>query len=369
MSSYIEYLKALPIGIREKLEKEIANKSEKEKEKIIIETYYNWISKCFEPNEAIGILTTQSVSEPATQATMRVYHLAGGTTFKITLGLPRLIELFDARKKISTPMMYIYLKDEYDNEENAYKIASEIVERKIWEEFQVALNLSEMTIEISGEEEKVKELYNLLKKKFKVFEVKKQKNKVILIPKKEYNVKQLRILKDRIEKLTFKGISGVERATIIKEGNKNVIQTLGSNLKELFKRNYEIIDYTKTYCNNPHEIAEVLGIEAARHLLLLEIYKTLQQQGLDVDTRFLSIIADAMCFTGEIQAIGRHGVAGRRESVLAKAGFEETVKHLVNAAIKNQIDKLQGPFENLMIGNLVPIGTGRVKLVYHERNK
>ena len=130
-----------------------------------------------------------------------------------------------------------------------------------------------------------------------------------------------------------------------------------------------MVDETRTYCNNPHEIAEVFGIEAARSLLIMEIYKTLQQQGLDVDLRFLSIVADAMCFTGEIQAIGRHGVAGRRASVLAKAGFEETVKHLVNAAIRNQKDNLLGPFENLMIGNLVPIGTGRVKLIYHERNK
>ncbi|MEM5830244.1 MAG: DNA-directed RNA polymerase subunit A'' [Candidatus Aenigmatarchaeota archaeon] len=366
-----EILESLPLNIRKKLEEAIEKLklSEEKKEKLIMKVYEKYIRAMVEPNECIGILSAQSISEPATQATMRVYHLAGTVGLKITLGLPRLIELFDARKEISSPTMTIYLKDKYNTEEKAYEFASEIIERKLQDLASVVINLSEFSLEvIPNDKNDLEIIYEKLKEKVKSCEVSKERGKVILVPKKDYEFRELRMLRDRILKITIKGIKGIEAAIVMREGNKWVIYTQGSNFKEIIMHPW--VDEKHTYCNNPHEIKEVLGIEAARSLLLLEIYKTLQQQGLDVNARFLSLVADAMCFSGDIMPIGRYGVAGRKASVLTKAGFEETVKHLVEAGVRNLKDELKGMFENVMIGNIAPVGTGRVEITLkHGDNK
>lgn len=362
---------SLPENLKKKIDDAIKrfNLNEEKKEKLILRVYEEYLKNLVEPNESIGILATQSVSEPATQATMRVYHLAGTVGLKITLGLPRLIELFDARKEISSPTMTIYLKEEYNNEEKAYELANSIIEKKLEDLASLIINLSNFTIEvIPNKREDIEEIFEKLKEKIKVCEIEKERNKIVLTPKKEYEFKELRILRDRISKITIKGIKGIEAAVVSKEGDKWIIQTQGSNLKEILKHPW--VDETLTYSNNPHEVKEVLGIEAARNLLLLEIYKTLQQQGLDVNVRFLSLVADTMCFSGDIMPIGRYGVAGKKASVLARAGFEETTKHLIEAGVKNLKDELKGPFENIMIGNIAKVGTGRVEItIKHGDNK
>jgi len=106
-----------------------------------------------------------------------------------------------------------------------------------------------------------------------------------------------------------------------------------------------------------------LGIEAARNLIIKEAIKTLQEQGLDVDARHIILVADIMTSTGKIQSIGRYGVAGAQTSILARAAFEETVKHLVKASIRNEVDEFKGIFENVMIGQVIPAGTGMLELI------
>jgi len=362
---------SLPENLKKKIEEasKKLNLSEEKKQKLILRVYEKYIRSMAEPYESIGILAAQSISEPATQATMRVYHVAGAAGLKITLGLPRLIELFDARKEISSPSMYIYLKEKYNTEQHALEFANSIIEKRLEDLASIFINLSEFSIEIiPNNKDDLEEIYKKLKEKVKSCEVEKERGKIILIPKKEYEFKELRMLRDRVSKITIKGINGIEAAVVIREGEKWLIQTQGSNFKEIIK--HPMVDAYNSYCNNPHEIKEVLGIEAARNLLILEIYKTLQQQGLDVNLRFLSLVADTMCFSGDIMPIGRYGVAGRKVSILARAGFEETVKHLVEAAVKNQKDELKGSFENIMIGNVAPVGTGKVELaIKHERDK
>lgn len=362
---------SLPENLKKKIDEAVKklNLSDEQKEKLILKVYSEYLKILVEPNESIGILTAQSISEPATQATMRVYHLAGTAGLKITQGLPRLIELFDARKEISSPSMTIYLKEKYNNEEKAYEFANSIIEKRLEDLASVVINLSELTLEvIPNKKEDLEEIFEKLKEKVKSCEVKKERGKIVLIPKKDYEFKELRMLRDKISRITIKGIKGVEVAIVMKEGDRWVIQTQGSNLKEVVMHPY--VDETLTYCNNPHEMKEVFGIEAARNLLILEIYKTLQQQGLDVNVRFLSLVADTMCFSGDIMPIGRYGVAGRKASILARAGFEETTKHLIEAGVKNLKDELKGMFENIMIGNVANVGTGRVEIsLKHGDNK
>ncbi|MEM5805735.1 MAG: DNA-directed RNA polymerase subunit A'', partial [Candidatus Aenigmatarchaeota archaeon] len=91
--------------------------------------------------------------------------------------------------------------------------------------------------------------------------------------------------------------------------------------------------------------------------------KTMQEQALDVDIRYVMLAADIMTFGGDVSSIGRYGVAGAKTSILSRAAFEETIKHLVRASIRNEVDNLQGIFENVMIGQVVPAGTGMFELI------
>ena len=90
--------------------------------------------------------------------------------------------------------------------------------------------------------------------------------------------------------------------------------------------------------------------------------QVLEMQNLNVDKRHCMLLADAMTMGGDINSIGRHGLSGEKAGVLARAAFEETVKHLINAAVRGEDDKLIGVTENIIVGQTVPVGTGLVKL-------
>jgi DNA-directed RNA polymerase subunit A" len=107
----------------------------------------------------------------------------------------------------------------------------------------------------------------------------------------------------------------------------------------------------------------VLGIEAARNAIIYEAVSTLNEQGILVDVRHLMLVADMMTMDGEVKQIGRHGIAGEKESVLSRAAFEVTVNHLLDAAVANEVDELNGVTENVIVGQPIQLGTGDVKLI------
>ena len=99
-----------------------------------------------EAGEAVGTVAAQSVGEPGTQMTMRTFHYAGVAELNVTLGLPRLIEIVDARKKISTPTMDIYFEEEYKNDEEfvrklANKIGKSTIEDVLSDYFNIRKKL------------------------------------------------------------------------------------------------------------------------------------------------------------------------------------------------------------------------------------
>jgi DNA-directed RNA polymerase subunit A" len=75
------------------------------------------------------------------------------------------------------------------------------------------------------------------------------------------------------------------------------------------------------------------------------------------------LVSDIMTQDGSLRQIGRHGISGEKESVLARASFEVTVKHLLNSAARGERDKLRGITENVIIGQIIPLGTGTVDLI------
>ncbi|MCL5438153.1 MAG: DNA-directed RNA polymerase subunit A'', partial [Candidatus Thermoplasmatota archaeon] len=152
-----------------------------------------------------------------------------------------------------------------------------------------------------------------------------------------------------------------------KDSGEYVLYTQGSNLKEVLQ--IENIDPYRTYTNDIVEIANVLGIEAAREAVFLEAERTLEEQGLEVDKRHLMLVADMMSFTGSIRAVGRQGISGRKSSVLARAAFEITTNHLLRAGLMGEVDMLSGVAENIIVGQPITLGTGSVNLVYHGPKK
>jgi DNA-directed RNA polymerase beta' subunit len=145
-----------------------------------------------------------------------------------------------------------------------------------------------------------------------------------------------------------------------------LISTEGSNLEVL---KISGVDPTRVKTNDIHEISSLLGIEAARNALIQEAKGVLDEQGLDVDIRHIMLVADTMTQSGAIQQVGRHGVSGKKTSVLARAAFEITVPTLVNASTKGATDKFRGVTESVIVGQDIPVGTGLVELYMGSRNR
>jgi DNA-directed RNA polymerase subunit A" len=359
------YLAELPEKIKEEIERvsKEMKLSEEQKAKLEEEVKKKYFQSIFEPGEAIGIISAQSISEPATQMTMRTYHFAGSAGIRVTYGLPRLIEIFDAKKEPETPFMDIYLKKPFNNRETARKLAEKIVEKKISDVIKsISLNLGENSIEIEPLDLKRAEtITELIKENVKGVKINLKGKKIVVKAKPEIDVKELQRMKVKIMNLHVSGVKGISNAIIRREGEEWIINTVGSNLKEVLS--LKEVDETRTVTNDIHETASVLGIEAARNVIINEALKTMQEQGLDVDIRHIILVGDIMTFAGEIKPIGRYGVAGAQTSILARAAFEETIKHLVRASIRNEVDNFLGIFENVMVGQVIPSGTGMFDLL------
>jgi DNA-directed RNA polymerase subunit A" len=320
-----------------------------------------------EPCEAVGVVAAQSIGEPGTQMTMRTFHYAGVAEINVTLGLPRLIEIVDARKIPSTPTMTIKLMPEYAYDRDlAREVAWAIESTSLLHLGSIATDLAEMNIIIelnhsAMEQRKItsEEVAERLREETGL-SVDQKENLLVMAPE-EASYRELLQLVEKIKKVSLKGIEGIKRVVIRKERNEYVLYTEGSSLKKVMQ--FEGVDPTRTKTNNINEIGEVLGIEAARNSIINEATDTLREQGLTVDVRHIMLVADIMTVDGDVKQIGRHGVSGEKASVLARAAFEVTVNHILDAAIRGEVDDLRGVTENVIVGQPIQLGTGDVQLI------
>jgi len=317
-----------------------------------------------EPGEAIGIVAAQSIGEPGTQMTLRTFHYAGVREMNVTIGLPRLIEIVDARREPSTPIMTIYLDEKHSK---SRKKATEVARRILYTTVQdiataVFINPETGGIIIEIDEAKMNERGVTMDDLARILEDQKyslmiKDNKIFIDPRKPTDPKRLL---SQISSIRVRGVPGIRRVLVSEEEGRWIIRTDGSNLPKVLE--VEGVDPTRTTTNNIHEIAETLGIEAARNALIKEASAVLEEQGLDVDLRHIMLVADIMTATGDIRQIGRHGVSGEKASVLARAAFEITIPNIVDAAVRGESDNLKGVTENVIVGQSVPIGTGLVDI-------
>ncbi len=321
-------------------------------------------------NESIGIVSAQSIGEPGTQMTMRTFHYAGVAEISVTMGLPRLIEIVDARRIPSTPMMTIYLKGEKKGDgDHAKKIASSIEETQMLDIAAVDTDIENMRIVIRSNKKKLKQkditldsIILALKKERKLKAIIEKEGSNIIVKAEIPSFRKLQQIYEIVKNSMIKGIAGIKKAVIRKQDDEYVIFTEGTNLAKMLDN--EFIDPTRTKTNSINETYLVLGIEAARNAVIHEAKSTLDEQGLAVDIRHIMLVADMMTNDGDVKAIGRHGISGRKSSVLARAAFEITSAHLLKAGITGEVDSLDGVAENIIVGQPVTVGTGAVNLIY-----
>ncbi|MBM3231848.1 DNA-directed RNA polymerase subunit A' [Candidatus Pacearchaeota archaeon] len=314
-----------------------------------------------QPGEAVGVTTSQSFGESSTQMVLNVFHSAGVAEVQVTLGLPRLIEIFDARKEPSTPAMEIYLDKDSNNEKDARNIAEKLKEVKLEEiASEVKMDFSGKKIEIELDSDALKRVHvgaskiaeRLNEKGFDA----KQKDNTIILKATEMGFKEMYKVKEKLKNTIISGVKQISQVVVAHRGRDFVILTSGSNLKEVI--GFKGVDKDRVFTNNVHEVAAVLGIEAAREAILLEIKKVLDSQGLDIDERHLDLISDAMTNTGLVKGVTRMGIISSKSSIFARAAFETPDKQFVNATIQGKKDDLASVIENIILNQPIPVGTG-----------
>jgi len=376
--SYEELIKDYKEIIPNKLLNEFLKQAEEFKltksdaKKVLERLQEKYLAAKINPGEAIGIITAESFGEPGTQMTLRTFHLAGVAEANITLGLPRLIEIFDARKDISTPAMEIYLKKGIDvDEKNLEKILSKIKEIKLEEVLQeISINILKLNVELKLNKKRLKELdlaeetvMKSLKTSFKNCDLETREDYIIVVPKtKENTLPAAYALKEKIKAVLVKGIEGVKQVLPVKKSDGELfLVASGSNLKKVLQ--IDEVDPTRTTTNDVFEILKIFGAEAARQAIINEASKVIRDQALDIDIRHIIFIADLMTTTGTIKGVTRSGISGEKESVLARASFETPIVHIINASLVGEVDKLNSVIENVLLNQPVPLGTGLPELV------
>ncbi|WP_394294957.1 DNA-directed RNA polymerase subunit A'' [Haloquadratum walsbyi] len=327
-----------------------------------------------------GLETFTTGEGVVTHNTMNTFHYAGVAEIDVTQGLPRLIELVDARKTPDTPTMTVYLEEEYANERpRAHEVVWQMEATKILALGDISTNVADMLVQVDLNAETLNERWPTIGDSDLIAEevqdiiennlgVSTRREKMLIeFGPSEPSYRRLLQLVEELRDIVFKGLEDISRVVIRKEDNERtngeefVLYTEGSALGDVLP--IEGVDASRTTSNNIHEVHRNLGIEAARESIINETMETLREQGLDdVNVRHLMLVADIMTNRGEIESIGRHGISGSKDSVLARAAFEVTVNHLLDAAVHGEEDDLEGVIENVIVGKPVAIGTGDVDL-------
>jgi len=366
-----EYKSLLPEKLIQEILANMPEKTPATKQKKVFEAVYKeYRNSLGEPGESVGVVSAESIGEPSTQMTLNTFHLAGVSEVNVTTGLPRIIEVLDGRKNISTESMEIYLLPPYNQGKDITKIASQIRETTFKSYIkEIDINIADASLNITVDKKRLedaelstKKISKLLEKTLKGYTIKESQENVISITSaKEENINELYKLKEVIKDIYTNGIKGLTQIIPVKRDEEHVIVTAGSNLKEVFK--LDAVDKTRTITNNIHEVEKFFGIEAARQLIIDEVNKVLDTQGIPIDVRHIMLVADTMTMSGHVLGINRYGIVKEKPSVLARASFETPIKHLISAALAGERDELNSVIENVMLNQPIPVGTGLPGLV------
>ncbi|KAI6779475.1 uncharacterized protein J7T54_001891 [Emericellopsis cladophorae] len=351
-----------------------------------------------EPGHAVGAVGAQSIGEPGTQMTLKTFHFAGVAGMSITQGVPRIKEIINASKTISTPVITCPLEN--DSEIAAARVVKGRIEKTYvedvikyvedeWrtEEGNVVLRidnaaLSEMQLGIG--------VHDIAEAICKQRKLKVQRSDLSILydpdegsrisirvrdastmaPKRVTKTKSAADEGDMLLRANFLRralpsvpISGYPEATraIIQTSEKgtNTVLVEGYGLRACMTT--EGVIGVKTKSNNVMECREILGIEAARSTIAFEIGEVMGD--MNIDPRHMQLLADVMTYKGEVLGITRFGLSKMRDSVLQLASFEKTPDHLFEAAAGMKTDQIEGVSECIIMGQTMKVGTGAFQVV------
>ena len=313
------------------------------------------------PGEAIGVITAQSFGEASTQMVLNVFHHAGISQMQVTQGLPRLIEIIDARKQPSTPMMEISLDSNNNNEKDSKVIAEKIKEVKLKEILsEIRIDFGNKKIEIILDSKSLKSIHVGTGKIVERLNEKglgaKGSDLKISIAVPDLDFKAIYKLKEKLKENIISGVKGISQVVVQKRGRDFVVITAGSNLKDVIE--VKGINNDRITSNDIHDVDNVLGVEAARRTIINEIKRVIETQGLNINERHIKLIADAMTASGVVKGVTRMGIISDKASILARATFETPDKQFIGATLKGSREELNSVIENILLNQPIPVGTG-----------
>ncbi|CAK7896024.1 DNA-directed RNA polymerase III subunit RPC1 [[Candida] anglica] len=378
-------------------------------QKFLEQCIYKYSRAKVEPGTAVGAIGAQSIGEPGTQMTLKTFHFAGVASMNVTLGVPRIKEIINASKVISTPIIKSVLVN--DDDVIAARVVKGRIEKTLLEDVAFYVqdvyknNMAYLTIKVDLKtierlqlELTIEGIAHALCKapKLKILagdvSISGRDKINVLVTLRESKTENLmknissdyktgsdtanslffrmQQLKRALPRVVIKGLPNIARAVInIRDDNKKELLVEGYGLKEVMST--DGIVGTKTKTNHVLEVFEVLGIEAARSSIIGEIDYTMSSHGMSVDPRHIQLLGDVMSYKGEVLGITRFGLSKMRDSVLQLASFEKTTDHLFDAAFFMKNDKVEGVSECIILGQTMSIGTGAFKLVktsHFEKN-
>lgn len=337
-----------------------------------------------EPGTAVGAICAQSVGEPATQMTLKTFHFAGVASMNITQGVPRIKELINANSNVSTPVIRVDLMNSYDPElARRTKMRLELTTlsqicrcmKEVFEEdgcfVQIELDLKR--IKLLRLEINVDQVCNIISQKLKIgFDRLRVVDDSCIMIDMADDTKNTWHLRGSLGKIPIKGIPTVRRAMIRTKSDgsgKDIYYIVieGDGLQQVMATFG--VEFKNAMSNNVMEVAQVLGIEAAREVIIKEIQETMQSHGIGIDPRHLKLLADNMTYRGRVLGYTRHGMSKMKESALMLASFERTADHLFEAAYYGQKDPIAGVSESIISGTPIRLGTGFFDLLYKPISK
>ncbi|GKT33263.1 DNA-directed RNA polymerase II subunit RPB1, partial [Aduncisulcus paluster] len=416
-----------------------------------------------QPGEAIGPIAGQSLGEPTTQMTLNTFHFAGFSKKNVTLGVPRLREIFHVAKAIKTPVASIRLKwkpeeiaehgEVYEMNYSSYEKLARAKCRNIQTQLQhttvselvskggVYYDEDDTATTITADRAMLRSYYELfpadesnslpeysiyptahnscplvLRYEFNVAKmhflkitlgmlaicISEQIGQILRIPRssrlpldikysseladtyvmrirrvsqreEEVTVDEMNELADAISQVAVLGVPGISRVYTRNEEvpilNKKtgcietlkewILETEGVDLFSILA--LDDVDPTCTSCNDLNEVVNVLGIEAARQSIIWECKQCFKES--NVNFRHLGLLADLMTHQGHLMSIERHGINRRDTGPIKRATYEEMVEILARAASDGISDDLNGVSQRILLGDVIPLGTGSFDLL------
>lgn len=344
-----------------------------------------------EPGHAVGAVGAQSIGEPGTQMTLKTFHFAGVAGMSITQGVPRIREIINASKKISTPVITCPL---LNNEQiEAAKVVKGRIEKTYVSDvlhfIEDEWRPDRATVILQFDRDAVADMHlgiglrdiavaicKQRKLKLQPCDLQLENDRILIRIRdsSELGAKRTSRSKEESGDMLLRAnflrralpgvpISGYQFATraIIQtsEQSTHTVLVEGYGLRECMTT--EGVVSTKTRSNNVMECCDVLGIEAARTTIADEIGEVMGDMG--IDPRHMQLLADVMTYKGEVLGITRFGLAKMRDSVLQLASFEKTPDHLFDAATGMKTDLIEGVSECIIMGQTMRVGTGGFQLV------